>query len=139
MTHVSEGLPSYLVSVIPDCDTNTFRNRLACSNDILVVLLLLRQQDIGHWKSHADVEFGDGNFDPKIGKLLDVGLDGCRDLSNDHVALNTDTVDGDTLRYEALDQVDHGRRFGTGTINIVVVDLFRSVSDALSEEWNLHT
>jgi hypothetical protein len=43
--------------------------------------------------------------------------------ADDEVSLNTNTIDGDALSLERLDEIVHCGGFGSAAFNVVVVDL----------------
>lgn len=71
----------------------------------------------------SDVELGDSNLDASRGKLGEIGLEGRWNLSDDEVGLHTDTVDGNALGLEPLNEGEQRIGFGVDPVGVVVVDL----------------
>lgn len=59
----------------------------------------------------------------KRNELFDVLLDRRGHGADDEVSLNTNTIDGDALSLERLDEIVHCGGFGSAAFNVVVVDL----------------
>jgi len=117
------GDPRVLIGVIPDGYSNTSCDGLASGDDGLVISLLLGKESSGGREGHADIELSNGNFNTESGERSKVGLKGRGNLTDDKVALDTNTVEGDTLGLQTLDEVDHSSRLCTGILNVVVIDV----------------
>lgn len=129
-----EGLwnPRVLVGVIPDGNTNASLDVLASSDDCLVILLLLREEGRRSRKGHPDVELGDSHLDTESGESFDVLLDVTRKSADNEVTLETDTIEGNVGSLELLDEVLESGRFGTGTLDVVIVDVEFGIRVGLS-------
>ena len=115
--------PRVLVGEVPDGNANAGRDGIARRNDVLEVGLLLREQRRGSGERHADVELGDGDLDAGRGERLELRLEVRRDLADDEVALEADTVEWDACGLERLDEVEQRGRLGAGVLNIILVDV----------------
>ena len=114
---------TYLVGEVPDGDTNTALDVHTRLHDALVVLLLLREVRLAGGRRHADVELRDRDLDAERGELLQHGLERCRHLPDDEVALEADTVYRHALLLERLDEVEHRGRLRARLLDVVVVDV----------------
>lgn len=77
----------------------------ASGNHILIISLLLGEQCRGRRKSHADIDFGecDVEAEGREGVHLSCECGGGGDGADNHVAFETDGIDGDTLLNEGSD------------------------------------
>lgn len=120
-----EGGSSHLVIEVPDGDTDTAIDLQASTDDGGVVHgLLLDGGVVGGHGRVADIELGIGNLDALGSELLeDRGqVVRARDLSDDEVALETDTVD---LHTGALDEI-HNRE-GFGQLGVCVLNVLHDL------------
>lgn len=103
---------AHLVCKVPDRDSDTSLNRMACGDNGLVVGLLLcdslcRRRE----RLEADIELGERDLNPERGEFLQVLLERVRHLPNNQVRLDPDPVDGNALPLEFLDEILHRCRF----------------------------
>lgn len=76
------------------------------------------EQGLGRREGHADVELRDGDLEAKGCDLGHDGRHGGGDFTDDEVALEPDTVEGNAGGLERLDEVDHCRRLRTSIFYI---------------------
>ena len=114
---------TYLVSVVPNSDTNASIDAHACLDHCLVVLLLLRQERIRRRKRHADIELSDCDLQSQSGELLHDGRQPGRNRADDEVALEADTVNWHTVGDELLHEVEHRGDVRARVLDVVVVDV----------------
>jgi hypothetical protein len=112
-----------LIRVIPDGDANAPLDSLASLDHGLIVLLLLLKLLGSDGELHPDIELGDGYVDAEVREPLEVLLDGGGDAADDEVTLRADTVDGDPLALEVLDEVVVGIGLGVHAFDVVVVEV----------------
>ena len=105
--------PRVLVGEVPNGDAHTLLDVHARLHDRLEVLLLLRERGLRRRRRRADVELRDRDLEPERGELLEDRLERRRDLADDEVALEADTVDGHSVGDELLHKVEHCGRLGT--------------------------
>ena len=117
------GHPRVLVSPVPDGDTDASLDVLARRNDVLVVLLLLREQGSRRREGHADIELSDSDLNAGGSEHLKLRLEVRRDLADDEVALETDTVEPNARGLERLDEVEQRGCLRAGVLDVVFVDV----------------
>ena len=115
--------PGVLIGPVPDGDANTSLDSLAGSDDGLIVLLLLGEERRGGRERHADIELGDGNLDTSSRERRELRLEVGRDLADDEMALESDTIERHAGGLEGLDEVEQRRGLRAGVLNVVLVDV----------------
>ena len=125
LTLAREGVwhPRVLVGPVPNGDTNARGNGVASRDDVLEVSLLLGEQRGGGGEGHADIELGDGDLDAGGGERLELRLEIRRDLADNEVALEADTVERNARGLERLDEVEQGGCLRAGVLDVVFVDV----------------
>jgi hypothetical protein len=86
---------------------------------------LLLEKSSGGGEGHADIDFGERDFETESGELVHISSDrgGGGDGTDDHVAFEADTVDGDALLDEGGDGGEGGVEFRAGVFQVVVVQV----------------
>ena len=87
-----------------------------------VLLLLLEERGCSR-QVHADIELRERDLNTELRERLEVLGDVGWELADDEVGLYADTVDGDTLGLQALDQVLVRSRLRARALDVVVVDV----------------
>lgn len=107
--------PRILVGEVPDRDSHALLDLVASIDGVFVVGRLLLLVLVGLWVVGADVEFGDGEFDPKVGESLHVCdlVCGRRSRAHDHVSLGADAIDLHAVGLDELDDIQGCGCFGS--------------------------
>jgi hypothetical protein len=116
VTSEDAGDPAVLVSVIPDGDTNALGHVETAADQVAKVRVLFGESRRVGWEGFvANIELGVCNFDAeisvgleKVGKIRTAGS-----LVDDHVGLETDTVNLDATSLEVGDDCAGCSSFGT--------------------------
>ena len=114
---------THLIREVPDGHTDASCDGVALRGHRLVVRFLLVKERSRRREGHADVELGDSNFNAESSELRQHGRKARRDLADDEVALEADTVDRHALLLERLDEVEHRGRLRARLLDVVVVDV----------------
>ena len=113
--------PRVLVGETPESNTSTLWHVETSKNSVLVVSFLLSQSSAGGGSVGTNVQFRDGNFNAQSSEALNVVLEVGRNLTDDHVRLETNTVDGDAGSKEPVHQVVKSCGLAVDGIGVVVV------------------
>ena len=115
--------PRVLVCVVPDSSANATLDSIARRNNKLIVCLLLREQRVGLRKSHADIELRDGDFDAERDEGLKLLLEVCRNLTDDEVTLEADTVNWHVVSLKGLHEIEECGSLRTRIFDVVLVNI----------------
>lgn len=113
----------YLVTEVPDGDTNATLDRHALLDDSRVVGLLLVERVRRRRQRHADIELSDGDFKTEGGELVHDRRHARGDLTDDEVALETDTVELHAGVKHRFGEVEESSSLCTGVLIVVLVDV----------------
>lgn len=104
------GHPRVLVRELPHHDTHALGRIQACVRDRHIILGLLRDRGGIGWQRHANVQFGDGDFDTEADEAVEHGHEVLRAgrAAHSEVALETNAVDACARVLHQTDNVEGG-------------------------------